>query len=60
MSKEVAMEQKKEKKVQKKKKESKEEPANKLDICKKAPEWAEHERLSDKDEPCDDFRGGSD
>jgi transketolase len=28
------------------------------DICTKAPEWAEHERLSDADMPCDDGRSG--
>jgi transketolase len=28
------------------------------DICTKAPEWAEHERFSDADMPCDDGRSG--
>jgi hypothetical protein len=28
------------------------------DVCTKAPEWAEHERLSDSDMPCDDGRSG--
>lgn len=27
-------------------------------ICTKAPEWAEHERLEDNDQPCDDGRTG--
>ena len=29
------------------------------DICQKAPEWAEHSRLHDEDEPCDDGRTGN-
>ena len=29
------------------------------DVCQKAPEWAEHARLSDDDEPCDDGRTGN-
>jgi hypothetical protein len=28
------------------------------DGCTKAPEWAEHQRLSDSDMPCDDGRSG--
>ena len=28
------------------------------DVCEKAPEWAEHQRFSDDDEPCDDGRSG--
>jgi hypothetical protein len=28
------------------------------DVCQKAPEWAEHSRLHDEDEPCDDGRAG--
>jgi transketolase len=28
------------------------------EVCTKAPEWAEHERLSDADMPCDDGRSG--
>jgi len=28
------------------------------DICVKAPEWAEHQRLDDDDMPCDDGRSG--
>jgi transketolase len=28
------------------------------EVCTKAPEWAEHERLSDSDMPCDDGRSG--
>jgi transketolase len=32
--------------------------APETDICTKAPEWAEHERLSDADMPCDDGRSG--
>lgn len=28
------------------------------DVCLKAPEWAEHQRLDDPDEPCDDGRTG--
>jgi transketolase len=27
-------------------------------FCTKAPEWAEHQRLSDPDQPCDDGRSG--
>jgi hypothetical protein len=29
------------------------------DVCQKAPEWAEHSRLNDEDEPCDDGRWGN-
>jgi len=28
------------------------------DVCTKAPEWAEHQRLWEDDEPCDDGRSG--
>lgn len=28
------------------------------DVCVKAPEWAEHQRFSDDDQPCDDGRSG--
>ena len=28
------------------------------DVCSKAPEWAEHQRLGDDDLPCDDGRAG--
>jgi nicotinamidase/pyrazinamidase len=28
------------------------------DACQKAPEWAEHARLEDNDQPCDDGRSG--
>jgi hypothetical protein len=28
------------------------------DVCEKAPEWAEHHRLRDEDQPCDDGRSG--
>ena len=28
-------------------------------VCQKAPEWAEHARLDDDDEPCDDGRSGN-
>jgi nicotinamidase/pyrazinamidase len=28
------------------------------DVCVKAPEWAEHQRLQDDDMPCDDGRSG--
>lgn len=28
-------------------------------VCLKAPEWAEHQRLSDDDLPCDDGRSGN-
>lgn len=28
------------------------------DMCVKAPEWAEHQRLWDDDVPCDDGRSG--
>jgi nicotinamidase/pyrazinamidase len=27
-------------------------------VCTKAPEWAEHQRLDDEDQPCDDGRSG--
>ena len=27
-------------------------------VCIKAPEWAEHARFTDEDEPCDDSRAG--
>ena len=30
-----------------------------LSVCTKAPEWAEHQRLNDDDEPCDDGRAGN-
>ncbi len=29
------------------------------EICQKAPEWAEHSRLHDEDQPCDDGRSGN-
>jgi len=29
------------------------------EVCQKAPEWAEHARLGDDDEPCDDGRTGN-
>jgi transketolase len=29
-----------------------------MEVCQKAPELAEHQRLSDLDQPCDDGRGG--
>lgn len=29
------------------------------DFCQKAPEWAEHSRLHDEDQPCDDGRSGN-
>ena len=29
-----------------------------LPVCTKAPEWAEHQRFTDEDEPCDDGRSG--
>ena len=28
-------------------------------VCRKAPEWAEHSRLHDEDQPCDDGRTGN-
>ena len=28
------------------------------EVCTKAPEWAEHARLEDEDQPCDDGRSG--
>jgi transketolase len=28
------------------------------EVCTKAPEWAEHQRLDDPDQPCDDGRAG--
>lgn len=30
-----------------------------LNVCEKAPEWAEHARLDDDNEPCDDGRSGN-
>lgn len=36
----------------------KEDDALEVKTCKKAPEWAEHARFSDEDEPCDDGRSG--
>ncbi|HHP7235554.1 MAG TPA: hypothetical protein ACFCUC_13065 [Desulfobacterales bacterium] len=41
-----------------KKKKKKEEEQEDLDVCDKAPEWAEHERFRDDDMPCDDGRTG--
>jgi len=32
--------------------------AEELDVCVKAPEWAEHQRLDDDDLPCEDGRRG--
>ena len=29
------------------------------EVCQKAPEWAEHSRLNDEDQPCDDGRSGN-
>lgn len=29
-----------------------------IDACQKAPEWAEHARFEDSDQPCDDGRSG--
>lgn len=29
-----------------------------IDVCQKAPEWAEHTRFEDDDQPCDDGRSG--
>ena len=29
-----------------------------LPVCTKAPEWAEHQRYTDTDEPCDNGRSG--
>ena len=29
-----------------------------VDACQKAPEWAEHARFEDTDQPCDDGRSG--
>jgi len=52
------MAKEKEKKKKGKKQQPQEESASKLDVCQKAPEWAEHERFADEDEPCDDSRGG--
>jgi hypothetical protein len=28
-------------------------------VCEKAPEWAEHHRLKDEDQPCEDGRRGN-
>ncbi|MGD2272858.1 MAG: nicotinamidase [Desulfobacterales bacterium] len=30
-----------------------------IEACQKAPEWAEHARLEDTDQPCDDGRSGN-
>jgi len=35
-----------------------EETAPEPGVCLKAPEWAEHQRLEDDDQPCDDGRSG--
>jgi nicotinamidase/pyrazinamidase len=32
--------------------------ATEIDACQKAPEWAEHARFEDTDQPCDDGRSG--
>ena len=32
--------------------------AGEPDVCLKAPEWAEHQRFTDTDTPCDDGRAG--
>lgn len=29
-----------------------------IDVCQKAPEWTEHARFEDSDEPCDGGRSG--
>lgn len=29
-----------------------------MDFCQSAPEWAEHARLEDANDPCDDGRTG--
>lgn len=34
------------------------ETVDEQDACTKAPEWAEHQRLTDDDMPCDDGRSG--
>lgn len=42
----------------KKEKAKKKVKQEELDTCQKSPEFAEHERFEDSDEPCDDSRGG--
>ena len=48
--------------TEKKKEGQNEQMANKeqerLDVCQKAPEYAEHHRLQDDDMPCKDGRAG--
>jgi hypothetical protein len=39
--------------------EKKPDPDTSQDTCRKAPEWAEHQRLEDDDMPCDDGRSGN-
>jgi hypothetical protein len=41
------------------KKQDEEKNDRRLPICEKAPEWAEHHRLQDEDQPCEDGRGGN-
>ena len=38
--------------------EDRDEVVDNQEVCHKAPEWAEHQRLWDDDEPCDDGRSG--
>ncbi len=38
--------------------EKKQKKQEELDVCQKAPEFAEHHRLEDDDMPCADGRGG--
>jgi len=45
-------------KEKEKKKPRGDEEQEDLDVCDKAPEWAEHERFRDDDQPCDDGRTG--
>ena len=37
---------------------AKHESEQEMDVCTKAPDFAEHQRFSDADEPCDDGRNG--
>ena len=38
--------------------ESEENESMHLNVCTQAPEWAEHQRFDDSDQPCDDGRSG--
>jgi hypothetical protein len=50
--------QKKLKSVEKESTADRDNIADDQEVCNKAPEWAEHQRLWEDDEPCDDGRSG--